>query len=74
LRFRTSLVPALAPIVAALAGLPFANRLEPTVLGLPFLLLWIVAWVVATPLFLAWAYALERRHDAAATGDKGRTE
>ena len=74
--FRPSLVPAVTPIAAVLAGLPFANRLEPTVLGLPFLLFWILAWVTVTPLFLAWAYALERRaerrDDAGAAGRSTR--
>ena len=39
---------AFIPPLALLAGLRFANRVEPYVLGLPFLLFWIVAWVVAT--------------------------
>jgi len=49
---------AFIPALALVAGLPFVNRLEPVVLGLPFLLFWILAWVVATPGFLAAAYLL----------------
>lgn len=56
---------ALAPIVAIVAGLPFANRLEPRVAGLPFLLAWIAGWVLLTPLFLGAAYLLRRSDDAA---------
>ena len=61
MRLRHALVPAAIPVVALIAGLPFVNRLEPVVLGLPFLLSWILGWVLATPLFLAAAYALTSR-------------
>jgi hypothetical protein len=44
--------------VALVAGLPFVNRIEPVVLGLPFLLFWILGWVLLTPVFLAIAYLL----------------
>jgi hypothetical protein len=53
-----ALVSALAPAVALVAGLPFVNRIEPVVLGLPFLLFWILGWVLVTPVFLAIAYLL----------------
>jgi len=58
IRFRLALVPALTPAVALVAGLPFVNRIEPVVLGLPFLLFWILGWVLVTPVFLAIAYLL----------------
>ena len=61
MRARLSLALAFIPALALVAGLPFVNRLEPVVLGLPFLLSWILGWVLATPLFLATAYALVRR-------------
>jgi len=51
---------AFAPVVAIIAGLPFANRIEPFVLGLPFLLFWIAGWVAMTPVFLGVAYLLQR--------------
>jgi hypothetical protein len=53
-----ALLLALVPVVALVAGLPFVNRIEPVVLGLPFLLAWILGWVLVTPLFLAIAYVL----------------
>ncbi len=63
------LIPALIPAIALVAGLPFVNRLEPVVLGLPFLLFWILGWVLVTPLFLAVAYVLaEPRKDGAEDG------
>jgi hypothetical protein len=61
MRARLPLVVAFIPALALVAGLPFVNRLEPVVLGLPFLLFWILAWVLATPLFLATAYFLTDR-------------
>jgi hypothetical protein len=51
-----SLFVALIPAVAMVGGLPFVNRLEPLVFGLPFLLAWILGWVVVTPVFLYVAY------------------
>jgi len=65
-----ALVLAAVPVVALVGGLPFANRLEPTVLGLPFLLTWILAWVALTPAFLALAYLVHR--PAAPTGETKR--
>ena len=61
-----ALVPAAIPVVALVGGLPFANRLEPMLFGMPFLLTWILGWVAATPVFLAVAYAIH--HKAAGSG------
>jgi hypothetical protein len=49
------------PFLALVAALPFVNRLEPTVFGLPFLLVWILFWVALTPLVLFAADRLGRR-------------
>ena len=38
-----------------------ANRLEPRILGLPFLLAWIVGWVVATSVVMLIVYRLDAR-------------
>jgi hypothetical protein len=51
---------ALLPAVGLLAGVPFANRVEPYVLGLPFLLFYIVAWVVATSVIMGVIWMLDR--------------
>ena len=53
---------ALVPPLALLAGLWLANRAEPYVLGLPFLLFWIVLWVVATSATMWLIWTLDRRH------------
>ncbi|MCG6961725.1 MAG: DUF3311 domain-containing protein [Acidobacteria bacterium] len=63
-----AVVLALVPALALVAGLPFVNRLDPVVLGLPFLLAWILGWVLVTPLFLAVAYVLAEPKDDG-TGD-----
>ncbi|MBM4187512.1 MAG: DUF3311 domain-containing protein [Gemmatimonadetes bacterium] len=49
------------PAVALIGAGWFANRLEPSVLGLPFLLAWIVAWVLGTSLSMWIVYRLDRR-------------
>lgn len=52
----------LSPIMLTFA-VPFANRVEPRVFGFPFLLVWIVVWVAAAPLFLYGVYRLEPRRE-----------
>jgi hypothetical protein len=43
------------------------NRVEPLVLGMPFVLGWIVAWVVLSSIIMAIVYRLDasNRHVAA---------
>jgi hypothetical protein len=48
------------PFLGILAGTFFANRTEPFVLGLPFLLFWITLWVVLSALIMAIVYRLDR--------------
>jgi hypothetical protein len=52
---------AAVPIAALSVAVPFVNRVEPRILGLPFILFWIVAWVLLTPAFLWTIGRLERR-------------
>ena len=52
---------ALIPAIGLLVGVPFANRLEPYVLGLPFLLFWIVAWVIVASAIMGVIWMLDRR-------------
>jgi hypothetical protein len=49
------------PATALTIAIPLANRMEPSVGGAPFLLLWIVGWVIATPICLFGISKLERR-------------
>ena len=50
------LVPAMLTV-----GIPFANRVEPRVFGLPFLLAWIVLGMALAPVCLSLIYRLEGR-------------
>lgn len=43
----------LIPFIGMLSGLPFANKVTSLVLGLPFLLFWIVLWVILTSAVMA---------------------
>jgi hypothetical protein len=59
---RLSLGIAAIPAVALTFAVPFVNRDDPHVFGLPFVLTWIVTWIVLTPAFLWVIYAkIERR-------------
>jgi hypothetical protein len=55
---------AMIPAIGLLGGVPLLNRVEPYVLGLPFLLFWIVAWVVATSGIVALIWWLDKRNAA----------
>ncbi|MFL9997404.1 DUF3311 domain-containing protein [Paraburkholderia sediminicola] len=47
------------PFVGILLGVPFVNRVEPLVLGMPFVLAWIVMWVVLSAIIMAIVYRLD---------------
>ena len=47
------------PFLGILGGIIFANRVEPFVLGMPFILFWIVMWVVLTSVIMAIIYNLD---------------
>ena len=57
---------ALLPEVGMLGGLPWANRVHPLVFGLPFLMAWLVGWVIATAGLMACILVLDRRHGVGA--------
>jgi Protein of unknown function (DUF3311) len=54
------LLPAI-PFGALSIAVPLVNRIEPRILGLPFVLAWIAAWVMLTPAFLWTLGRLEKR-------------
>jgi hypothetical protein len=56
-----SIILALIPFCALIVGPFFANRLEPRIFGLPFLLADCVFWVLLTPVFLFLADRLRKR-------------
>ena len=52
---------ALLPMLGLLGGVSLgANRTEPYVLGLPFLLFWIVMWVIGASLIMWIIWVLDR--------------
>ena len=71
----------LVPFLGLLAGAVFANRVEPLVFGLPFLLAWVVAWVFISVAVMACVYRLDpdnrgsdnSRPDSDAVGEDPRS-
>ena len=49
------IVLAALPSLMLTVAVPLVNRLEPRIAGLPFLLAWLIFWMLATPLCLAAA-------------------
>jgi hypothetical protein len=47
---------AVLPFVGMLVAIPWVNRTEPYVLGMPFLLFWIVVWVALTSACMTVVY------------------
>ena len=64
---------AFLPMLGLLGGVWFANRTEPYVFGLPFLLFWIVMWVVLASAIMWTIWALDRAHGLGPTPPAART-
>lgn len=58
------------PFITLVFALPFVNRVEPVILGLPFLLFWILSWVVLTPFILLAAYFCEKKFNIPKDGEE----
>lgn len=58
---------ALLPVVGIVGAPWFANRIEPRILGVPFLLAWIVTWVLLSSVIMWYIGA----RDGAAERDSG---
>ncbi len=58
---KLALLLGLIPFLVLVGALPLVNRLYPVILGLPFLLFWILLWIALTPLILFGAYKVEQR-------------
>ncbi|AKO93559.1 DUF3311 domain-containing protein [Priestia filamentosa] len=52
----------LVPFIAILGFLPFVNRIEPFVLGLPFNMFWMALWTALTSVILGIMYKLDPRN------------
>ncbi|NOR14735.1 MAG: DUF3311 domain-containing protein [Candidatus Aminicenantes bacterium] len=66
---RLALMLGAIPFLTLGFALPLVNRIHPVILGLPFLLFWILLWVALTPLILFLAYLLERKYNPPEEGD-----
>ena len=53
---RVAVVCAVIPALALTLGVALFDRLEPRIAGLPFVLAWILLWVLLTPAFMWIAY------------------
>jgi hypothetical protein len=60
---RIALLLGAVPFLMLVFALPLVNRVEPVILGLPFILFWILIWVALTPLVLFAVYRLEKKNN-----------
>jgi len=67
---RLALILGALPFLTLVFALPFVNRIEPMVLGLPFILFWILSWVILTPLILFAAYLIEKKFNPPEEGEE----
>lgn len=62
------------PFIGMLLGIAFVNRVEPLVLGMPFVLAWIVMWVVLSSIIMAIVYRLDSSNrEIAVEGEEVRS-
>ncbi|HWO96621.1 MAG TPA: DUF3311 domain-containing protein [Bacillus sp. (in: firmicutes)] len=50
----------LLPFISQLVVLPFVNRIDPIILGLPFLQFWLFLWIILTPLCTWGIYQIQK--------------
>jgi hypothetical protein len=62
----------LVPFAGLIVGIGFANRVEPRVLSMPFLLAWVVAWLFITVGIMALVYRLDPANRVQDGEDAGR--
>jgi hypothetical protein len=56
---------AVLPFLGILLGVPFLNRVEPYILGLPLVLAWIVLWILLTSAIMAVIYRADPANSGA---------
>jgi hypothetical protein len=64
----TALLLGLIPFAAMCFSVPLWDRVHPMILGLPFNLFWLLAWIVLTPVCLRVAYLVETSPGPDASG------
>jgi hypothetical protein len=52
---------ALIPVVALGLSVSLWDRITPRVLGVPFNMFWIVAWLFLTPVLMSLVYRMEKK-------------
>ena len=52
--------------IGNLVAIPFVNSIHPVVIGMPFLLFWVLIWMIITPLLTWWIYAMDQNKAKAA--------
>ena len=57
---------AVLPFLGILVGTAFVNTVEPLVFGMPFVLAWIVGWVILGSFIMAIVYATDPANAASA--------
>ena len=70
--FRPHHLLALLPVVGILGAPWLANRVEPFVLGMPFLLAWIVGWVLMSSVVMGVIRIVDERIDRKTNDSKTR--
>jgi hypothetical protein len=58
-----SIVVGLIPFTAMCFSVALWDRVEPTLLGLPFNLAWLLGWMALTPVCMSVAYRMESARD-----------
>ena len=65
-----ALLVGLIPFLAMCFSVTLWDRVYPFILGLPFSIFWIVAWIILTPVCMSIAYRIETVHIATRDGGK----
>jgi hypothetical protein len=58
------------PSLGFLLGTPLVNKVEPYILGLPFILFWQALWIVLSGLIMALVRAIDARDRSGPLGEK----
>jgi Protein of unknown function (DUF3311) len=58
------------PFIGILVGVPFVNQVEPLILGMPFVLAWIVMWIVLSAIIMGIIYVLDPSNRHLATQEE----
>ncbi len=58
-----SILVGLIPFLAMCLTVSLWDRVYPFVLGMPFNIFWLVAWIILTPVCMSFAYRMEQKAD-----------